>query len=96
MVINSLPDNTFLDWSKLKHNADNILKCIKNENGVPYMVEKQSEKGRNSLLQAISSFLTMFSTAIYLYWLRKNVALCDNRRMENALNGFYMSAIQTF
>ena len=27
-VINSLPDNKILDWSKLKQIADNILKCI--------------------------------------------------------------------
>ena len=27
-MFNSLPDNKFLDWSKLKQIAHNILKCI--------------------------------------------------------------------
>ena len=31
---------------------------------------KQCEKRRNCLLQAISHFLTMFSTAIYLYCIK--------------------------
>ena len=33
---------------------------------MPYSVEKHCEKKRNCLLQAISPFLTMFSTTLYL------------------------------
>ena len=29
-LINPLPDNKILDWSKLKQMADDILKCILN------------------------------------------------------------------
>ena len=28
LLVNSLPDDKILDWSKLKHIADDILKCI--------------------------------------------------------------------
>ena len=28
LSFNSVPDNTILDWSKLKQIADDILKCI--------------------------------------------------------------------
>ena len=28
LLLNQLPDNQILDWSKLKQTADNILKCI--------------------------------------------------------------------
>ena len=31
LLLNPLPDNKILDWSKLKQIADNILKCIWNE-----------------------------------------------------------------
>ena len=61
-----IPDDKILDWSKLKQIADDILKCIQNEKQVPYRVKKHCEKRRNCLLQPISPFLTMFSTAIYL------------------------------
>ena len=27
-ILNPLPDNKILDWSKMKQIADNILKCI--------------------------------------------------------------------
>ena len=30
-MLNPLPDETILDWSKLKENADDILKCIESE-----------------------------------------------------------------
>ena len=49
---------------KLKRIADDILKCISNKKQVPYRVENIVEKRRNCLLQAISLFLTKFSTAI--------------------------------
>ena len=31
IVFNPLPDDKILDWSKVKQNADDILKCIYNE-----------------------------------------------------------------
>ena len=39
---------------------------------------KHCEKRRNCLLQAISPFLTMFFTAIYLSLVRQNEVLCGN------------------
>ena len=53
---NPLPDDKILDRSKLKQISGDILKCKKT----------LCEERRNCLLQAISPFLTMFSTAIYL------------------------------
>ena len=34
-IINSLPDDKILHWSKLEQIADDILKCIQNEKHVP-------------------------------------------------------------
>ena len=31
IILDPLPNDKILDWSKLKQNADNILKCIQNE-----------------------------------------------------------------
>ena len=59
LVFNPLPDDKILDWSKLKQIVDDILKW-------KIWGRKHCEKRRNCLLQAISPFLTMFSTAIYL------------------------------
>ena len=42
-----------------------------------YTVENIVRKKRNCLFQAISPFLTMFSTALYLYCV-KNAVLCSN------------------
>ena len=38
-IVNPLPDDKILDWSKLKLIADDILKCIKNGKEVPHRVE---------------------------------------------------------
>ena len=65
--INPLPDNKILDWLELKQIADDILKCIWNEKWVPYSVGNIVKKRRNCLLQAISPFLKLFSTAICLW-----------------------------
>ena len=59
--LNPLPDNRILDWSKLKQIADDIS-AIKGR--------KHCEKKSNCLLQVISPFLTIFSTAIYLYCIK--------------------------
>ena len=65
-MIKSLPDDKILDWSKWKEIADDIFKCIQNGKQVPCKVENIEGKGENCLLQAISPFLTMFSTTIFL------------------------------
>ena len=46
-LANPLPDNKILDRSKLKQNADNILKSIwnKKKKKVPYGVENIVKKG---------------------------------------------------
>ena len=61
---NPLPDDK--DWSKLKQITDDILKCISNKKISAIYGRKHCEKNRNCLLQAISPFLTMFSTAVNL------------------------------
>ena len=38
-LFNPLPDHNFLDWSKLKQTAYDILKCILDEYKVPYRIE---------------------------------------------------------
>ena len=43
VLLKPLPDEKHLDWSKLKQNADDILKCI--EKLVPHMVENIVRKG---------------------------------------------------
>ena len=46
MLLNPLPDDNILDWSKLKQIADDILKCIQNEKkNVSYRVENIVRKG---------------------------------------------------
>ena len=44
-LLNPLPDDKILDWSKLKQIADDFLKCILNEKQVPYRVENIVRKG---------------------------------------------------
>ena len=63
---NPLPDDKILDWSKLKQIANDIFILV------PYRIENIVRKGEIGCynLQAISPFLTMFSTAIYLYWVK--------------------------
>ena len=67
-AVKPLPDDKVLYWSKLKQTADDILKCIKYKkiSAIHVYGRKHCEKRRNCLLQGISPFLTMFSTAIYL------------------------------
>ena len=64
--LNPLPDDKILDWSKVKQIADDILTCIQNEKISAIYGRKHCEKRRKCLLQVISPFLTMFSTAIDL------------------------------
>ena len=45
VVFNPLLDEKFLDWSKLKEIADDILKCIESEKFVSYRVENIVRKG---------------------------------------------------
>ena len=66
MSFNPLLEDKILNWSKLKDIADDILKCIKMKNESAIKGRKYCEKRRNCLLQAISPFLTIFSTAITL------------------------------
>ena len=44
-IINPLPDDKVLDWSKLKQIADDILKCILNRKWVPFRVKNIVRKG---------------------------------------------------
>ena len=44
-TLSSLPEGKFLDGSKLKQIADDILKCIYSENEVPCRVENIVRKG---------------------------------------------------
>ena len=57
-----LPDNKILDWSKLKQIADHIKVHLKWKIST-ILGRKHCQKRRNCLLQGISPFLTMFSTA---------------------------------
>ena len=44
-MLNPLPDDKILDWSKLKQIADYISKYIQNEKYVLYRVENVARKG---------------------------------------------------
>ena len=69
---NSLPDNKFLGWSKLKQTADDILKCIQNENEMPYRVENIVRKGEIACYQQFLLFSQCFPQ-LYIY----NASKCD-------------------
>ena len=45
ILLNPLPDDKILDWSKLKQISDDISKCIQNEKQVPYRVKNIVRKG---------------------------------------------------
>ena len=45
ILLNPLPDDKILDWSKLKQISEDILKCIQNEKQVPYRVKNIVRKG---------------------------------------------------
>ena len=56
-LLNPLPDDNFLDWSKLKQIADDIFKCIYNQNEVPYRVENIVRKGEIACSKLIKLIL---------------------------------------
>ena len=60
-MLNSLPNDKFMDWSKLKAFSDDKLSC-KNEIRIG-KGRKHCGKRRKYWLSAFSSFPTMFSKA---------------------------------
>ena len=65
LVINSLPNDKFLDWSKLKAFADNKIFVTKKLKLVFGRVENVVGKRRKCWLPAFSPFPTMFSKAFF-------------------------------
>ena len=63
ILFNPLTDDKILDWSKLNKLQMTLERAFKMS---AIKGRKHCEKKRNCLLQAISPFLTMFSTAKYL------------------------------
>ena len=65
-ILNPLPDDKILDWSKIETSCRKHFKVHLELKISAIYGRKHCEKRRNCLLQAISPFIRMFSTAIYL------------------------------
>ena len=63
MLVNSLPNNKILDWSKLKVFADHKSNLIENLNFVLERVEKILGKGENAGYQHFLLFSKCFQEA---------------------------------
>ena len=63
VCINSLPNDIFLDWSKLKAFVDDIIDMNKKSKLVLGRVENIVGKGENTGYQYFLLFSTMFSKA---------------------------------
>ena len=59
-ILNPLPDDKILEWSKLKQIADDILKCISNEKYEPYRVQKILRKGESACYKQLLLFSQCF------------------------------------
>ena len=70
-IFNSLTNDKFLDCSKLKQIADDILKCIQNENDVTYRVKNIVRKGE---IACYKQFLLFSQCFPQLFILNK----CEN------------------
>ena len=71
-MINSLPNDKFLDWSKLKAVADDISNVPEKLKFVLGRVENIVGKEENAGLPAFSPFSTMFSKA-FIYRVVKSL-----------------------
>ena len=65
-LFNPLPVDKIFRLVQIETKCRQQFKCIQNEKENALWDRKHFEKRRNCLLQAISPFLTIFSTAIYL------------------------------
>ena len=68
--VNPFPNNKILDWSNLKQIANNILKCIKNENWVPHRIENIVRKGKIACYKQFLLFLQCFPQ-LYIFSVSK-------------------------
>ena len=81
MLLNSLPNNKILDWSKLKAYADDKLNAIEKLKFVFGLGRKQGGKGENAGLHACEHLLCYLLTAIVI------------STLSQTSPGFYVSAI---
>ena len=75
-LVNPLPDDKILDWSKLKQTADDILKCIQNGKQVPCRVENIVRKGEIACHKQFLHFSQCFPQ-LYIFS-AQNVVMCGN------------------
>ena len=76
IIVNSLPDNKFLDRSKLKQIAEDFLKCILNENKYQYRVENIVRKAEIACYKQFSFSHNVFHS--YISLVHQNAAFCGN------------------
>ena len=66
LVLNSLPNDKIMDWSKLKAFADEIINVNEKLKFVFGRLENIVGKGENAGLPAFSPFPTLFSKGFFL------------------------------